>query len=1156
MKTDASTLAVHEIRMRLAQMSSAERDTMLALMDELQRADGMKGARLADLLETAKATSFLDQPGVGDLFTPNPGPQTAFVKSSVTEILYGGKVGGGKAQPLSATVHTPFGPKKMGDVKVGDQVSNPDGSVARVIAVSPQGVKPIFKITMEDGGATRATGDHLWLHHLAEKVLKADRRYAPFGEADRVNGRVATTDGLRAMMDKPTPDRPLLPLASPVRFTRSFRHDPRKVDPYLLGVLLGDGCRSEDGVRFSNIDENLIEDVGRIAGHGVTGGGGNWRVSEPGELRKALQALALYGLYSYEKFIPECYLYSPVEMRWPLLQGLMDTDGTVDEDGRTSYCTTSPRLAKDVQWLVRSLGGRATISEKEPFYRDEDGEKVPCRTAYNLYIQIRNKADLFRLARKKERCTPYQGGRCEPHSRIVSIEPDGEEEAQCITVDHPNGLYLTDDFIVTHNSAGLLIAAYMHLLRYGSTKSFALIFRRTRAEVVTQPFYLMALESFHVLKSRGFHAEFNKTELTWNLGPVGNLRFGYLESDGDEMRYQGSEIIFLGFDEATHFRPYHYTYMFSRLRAPVPTVVRASTNPGGPHHAFFHARFAPWINRKPEYLDKVRRGAAMLAEPGEVLWVKKEEKSDVELYFRTPEEGCLSRTYMPASMEDTPQFDHEQYKKSLAALDVVTRARLSGDWDIEPESGKFFNRGWFPKISRSEFMEKGYNVGQTVSKWDFAWTKKKKSDNTCNLHMIQHVLPTGSCMYIIDRVMILKTTPNEVEQQLLKKAADDKVSDKIPTKIVIPEDPSSGKYTAFSLVRLLAGYNVTVLKEDGNKKARAMACAAAAERREIYLVEDPVWNEPFLNELHNFTGKDGEPDDQVDCLSGAYNFITMGEQEDLLVPSDLQKMEDRSRSHPHTEEVVKYPARGAFKLDEMIAEIRIKKMTDWAPYAPLLSPDMPRHLHIELGPTGRAGMVMAHVSSWRRVDKKVQGSSGEEYAPMIVVDFALAFEATGMPLPLSELRANAYMLGEKGYGISSISFSPSQELEGVPAVGQHGYHGVVVDVNKDDAAAYRHLRVAISEGRVSCYNYPPLLEELESLRWNIRGRLVEAPLGRREVADALAAVSLTLGQMKVGHISISSPSPDGNPLLESPVQFEPFMMGEGRSDEDAEWLAF
>jgi hypothetical protein len=112
------------------------------------------------------------------------------------------------------------------------------------------------------------------------------------------------------------------------------------------------------------------------------------------------------------------------------------------------------------------------------------------------------------------------------------------------------------------------------------------------------------------------------------------------------------------------------------------------------------------------------------------------------------------------------------------------------------------------------------------------------------------------------------------------------------------------------------------------------------------------------------------------------------------------------------------------------------------------------------------------------------------------------------------------------------------------------------DVDKDDAAAYRHLRVAISEGRVSCYNYPPLLEELESLRWNIRGRLVEAPLGRREVADALAAVSLTLGQMKVGHISISSPSPDGNPLLESPVQFEPFMMGEGRSDEDAEWLAF
>jgi len=496
MKTDASTLAMHEIRMRLAQMSSAERDTMLALMDELQRADGMKGARLADLLETAKATSFLDQPGVGDLFTPNPGPQTAFVKSSVTEILYGGKVGGGKALPLTTSVYTPFGPKKMGDMKVGDLVSNPDGSVARVIAVSPQGVKPIFKITMEDGATTRATGDHLWLHHLAEKVLKADRRYAPFGEEDRVNGRIATTDGLRAMMDKPTPDRPLIPLTAPVVFTRPFAYGTRKVNPYILGVLLGDGCRDEY-IRFSNIDEQLIDEVRRITRKEVKSGDGKgWRINDAADLIYHLKNVGgVYGLYSYEKFIAESYLFSSVERRWALLQGLMDTDGTVDEDGRTSYCTTSPRLAKDVQWLVRSLGGRATISEKEPFYRDENGEKVPCRTAYIIYIQIRNKADLFRLARKKERCTLYQGGRCEPHSRIVSIEPDGEEEAQCITVDHPNGLYLTDDFIVTHNSAGLLIAAYMHLLRYGSTKSFALIFRRTRAEVVTQPFYLMALES-------------------------------------------------------------------------------------------------------------------------------------------------------------------------------------------------------------------------------------------------------------------------------------------------------------------------------------------------------------------------------------------------------------------------------------------------------------------------------------------------------------------------------------------------------------------------------------------------------------------------------------------------------------------------------------
>ena len=1136
--------------MRLAQMSTAERDAVLALLDDLQRQDGGgSGPRLADLLETPSVTSFIDKPGIGDLFTPNPGPQTAFVNSSVTEILYGGKAGGGKALPLTATVHTPFGPKKMGEIRVGDQVSNPDGTVARVIAVAPQGVKPIYKVTMEDGATARATGDHLWLYHLASKILKADRRYAPFEEEDRVLGRLATTDGLIAMMNKPTPDRPLLPLTMPVKFTRSFRYDPRKVDPYLLGVLLGDGGRSEDGVRFSNIDQSLIEEVGRLAGNGVSGDGKNWRVNKPTELRRALEELQLYGLYSYEKFIPEAYLYSDIPERWSLLQGLMDTDGTVDADGRVSYCTTSPRLAKEVQWLVRSLGGRATMSEKEPFYREANGNKVQCRLSYNIYIQIRNKTDLFRLERKKERCRLYNGGRAEPHTRIVSIVPDGEEAAQCITVDHPNGLFLTDDFIVTHNSAGLLISAYLHLLRYGSVRAFALIFRRTRAEVVTQPFYLMALESFHLLKNRGFPADFNKTEMTWNLGPIGNLRFGYMESLGDEMRYQGAEIIFLGFDEATHFLPYHYTYMFSRLRAKVPTVVRATTNPGGPHHAFFHGRFAPWVNRKPEYLDRVRRGEAMLADPGEVLWFTTEQGSDKENYFRLPVKGGMSRTYMPASMEDTPQFDHEQYKRSLSVLDPITRARLQGDWDIEPDSGQFFNRSWFPKITREQFL-KEYSTGEACSKWDFAWTKKKKSDNTCNLRMVRHVLPTGRVMYIIDRVVVLKTTPNDVEVQLKKHAHADRLS----TRIVIPEDPSSGKYTAFSLVRLLAGFNVTVLKEDGNKKARAMAAAAAAERREIFLVEDPVWNEPFLQELHNFTGKDGQPDDQVDCLSGAYNFLTMGEQEDLLDRADLDKMEDLTRTHPHSEQVVVFPNRGAFKLDEMVAQIRVQKLTDWSTYAPLIGPEMPRHLHIEVGPTGRAAMVMAHVSAWHRQAKRVHGTGADEYAPMIVVDFALAFEAQGVPLPLSELRAIAYMMGERGYGISSISFGPSQELEGVPAVAQHGYKGTVVDVNADDAAAYRLLKVVIRENRLRCYQYEPLREELESLRWNVQALVVEAPLGHREVADALAAVVATLSQTKVGAMSSAVISPDGNPLLDTPIHFEPFMIGNGEEEEP--WTAF
>jgi len=95
------------------------------------------------------------------VYSPHLGKQTEFLQSTVSRILYGGARGG--AQTLDSLILTPFGFRRMGDIAIGDQINNPDGSIARVIGVYPQGKKDIYEVTFIDGAKTKVTLDHLWL---------------------------------------------------------------------------------------------------------------------------------------------------------------------------------------------------------------------------------------------------------------------------------------------------------------------------------------------------------------------------------------------------------------------------------------------------------------------------------------------------------------------------------------------------------------------------------------------------------------------------------------------------------------------------------------------------------------------------------------------------------------------------------------------------------------------------------------------------------------------------------------------------------------------------------------------------------------------------------------------------------------------------------
>ena len=147
-------------------------------------------------------------------------------------------------------------------------------------------------------------------------------------------------------------------------------------------------------------------------------------------------------LKSHERFIPEAYLHGSTKQRLELLQGLMDTDGTIYANGSSSYSSSSLQLAEDVQYLVRSLGGKASMS-----YRKQG------RTIYQINIRYKRPSDLFTLPKKKARTNDNDQGASTLKLRVLTIESDGYEEAQCISIDHPDKLYITNAFVVTHNSS-------------------------------------------------------------------------------------------------------------------------------------------------------------------------------------------------------------------------------------------------------------------------------------------------------------------------------------------------------------------------------------------------------------------------------------------------------------------------------------------------------------------------------------------------------------------------------------------------------------------------------------------------------------------------------------------------------------------------------
>jgi phosphate starvation-inducible PhoH-like protein len=364
----------------------------------------------------------------------------------------------GRAQPLTTPVLTENGWREMGRLQVGDYVVGSNGHPTQVLGVYPQGRKPVYRVTLTDGASTLCCAEHLWVVYTASDK----RRHKP--------PRILTTQAMMGNLRAAHQHRYELPvLSNPVCYPE--RDVP--LDAYALGLLLGDGCITLATTPcFSSQDSELVEALAKaLAPHAVVPmhkNGLDYVLKHtqasrgglhlPNPVTVILRDLELAGARSGTKFIPALYLHNSVNVRLGVLQGLLDTDGNACiQQGRTcriQYVTTSERLKENVIYLVRSLGGvvyhriRKAEGRKPGF---ANGRDVPHRTdAFALDIRLPADMNPFRLTRKAEQYANYGAGR--PMRFITNIEPAGEAETQCIRVDAADHLYVTEQFILTHNT--------------------------------------------------------------------------------------------------------------------------------------------------------------------------------------------------------------------------------------------------------------------------------------------------------------------------------------------------------------------------------------------------------------------------------------------------------------------------------------------------------------------------------------------------------------------------------------------------------------------------------------------------------------------------------------------------------------------------------
>ena len=333
--------------------------------------------------------------------------------------------------------------KPIGQAKVGDEIYGADGKLTKITHVFPQGKIKTYRVNFSDGRSVVCCDEHLWYVYDYQAS-----KYKTLPLKEILNSKITF---VRKRKPNDTEDliRSVNNFYIPVCKPMDFPEVSLPIDPYLLGLWLGDGCTGKP-VIVSNDEEtkNYLYDFAEKNSYLIhTLDNLHFYIKEKvkNNNNRLLDNLSDLGI-RYDKRIPSIYLNSSKEQRLELLKGLMDTDGYCSNDGSISFCQSKKNLMEDVRSLALSLGIHCYIKEKTTNYTLSNGELATTEILTLFTDEI-----IFNLTRKKERQKVLNNNK-RKHVAITSVIEEGLEEATCIKVDNEDKLFVTSDYIVTHNS--------------------------------------------------------------------------------------------------------------------------------------------------------------------------------------------------------------------------------------------------------------------------------------------------------------------------------------------------------------------------------------------------------------------------------------------------------------------------------------------------------------------------------------------------------------------------------------------------------------------------------------------------------------------------------------------------------------------------------